>query len=189
MSRLELIIGSMFSGKTSELIRRLNIEHSVKKNSVIYVNSAIDDRTIITHSTHNTTLNDKLPFDSVKTVSLMSKFATLMKYDVVGIDESHFFDDLETVVKQLFSNGKIIIVTGLNGDSMRSTFGQINQLISLATDLSLRKAVCINCHRHNATYSYRTSNVTDKTDVGGSNKYIALCSPCWDSLERLKKSG
>lgn len=189
MSRLELIIGSMFSGKTSELIRRLNIEHGVKKKKVVFVNSQIDDRSATAHSTHNQTLTKQLPFDTIKTVSLMTVLSQLVKYDVVGIDESHFFDDLEITVKTLHNRGDTdIMIVGLNGDSERKEFGQIIRLIPIATDLVLRKAVCIECHKHNATYSHRmpckTTEESGQKVVGGKEKYKAVCFECRPTEKR-----
>lgn len=175
---LDLIMGCMFSGKTSELIRRLNIEATVKKKSTIYVNSSIDVRQTTSHSTHNKTMANKLPFKTSKTNSLTSILHVLIKFKVVGIDEAHFFDDLHEVVTALHKCKIHVIVAGLNGDKNQETFGQLHLLIPRATNITFRKAICMICHQP-ATYSYALKLSDSQTDVGGDDKYQARCETCF----------
>lgn len=127
-SRIELIIGCMFSGKTLELMRRISRYEAIGKRCLI-VNHKNDTRTDDSIQTHS-----KIKRKSVKTellFSLNKNVNNLEDYDVVAIDEAQFFPDLREWVEQMEKTGKIIIISGLDGDYQRKPIGQILDCIPL----------------------------------------------------------
>lgn len=186
---LDLIIGPMFSGKSSELIRRLSIFHSLDFK-VLYVNCDLDDRSdqnFSTHSTFITTLPSgmnsiKLPRNNF---SSLTSFA--QEYDLIGIDEAQLFIELfETVMNLVEGCRKKIIVSGLNGDSSRNEFGEILQLIPLCDNIDKLHPYCVICRQNEeltqAIFSKRLVGGNDSQIlVGGNDEYIPVCRECFSN--------
>jgi thymidine kinase len=170
MSRLELIIGGMFSGKSSELIRRLKRYKAIDKK-VLVINSSKDtrcgDNLIQTH--------DKVVFDCVKTNDLSS--VSFDDFDIIGIDEAQFFSGLVHFVYEALNNDKHVIVAGLDGDSSQRPFGEILNLIPLCDDVHKLKALCMECKDGTlAPFSKRIpGNSSDQELIGSNDIYKAVC--------------
>ena len=165
---LDLIIGGMFSGKTSETIRRLKC-FKIIGESILVINSSVDTRSakneLLTH--------DGVTFTCFKTNALMS--VNTDNYSVIAIDEAQFFDDLIDFVKLCLSQNKKILVTGLDGDSNQNVFGQILNLIPLCDNVVKLKALCVDCHDGTCgPFSKRISRDTCQQLVG-SDIYKAVC--------------
>lgn len=178
--RLEIVTGPMFSGKTTELIRRLCI-NSLSGLNAVYVNSHKDTRD--DHlSTHNEAYSEPPKMlRYMKTDSLEQCFETLLKYDVIGIDESQFFTKLTNIVSRLVDCKKTVIVAGLSSDAQRKPFGEILQLVPNCDDFVMLKAVCKFCCKEtkgkvvDAPFTRKISGTDSVIDVGGGDKYVAVC--------------
>lgn len=188
MNIMEIIIGPMMSGKTSELIRRLRIESKIGFN-VLYVNHIVDDRSSQIVSTHDDCL-DLSGIDTVKTSDLENILELVDNYDIIGIDESQFFNNLvNNVLKIVEIYNKHVIITGLSGDFKREKIGDTLDLIPYTDKLTLLKAYCLECSknkiRKEATFSHKkdhSNNVKDNIEIGGIEKYIPVCRDCYLKL-------
>ena len=172
--RLELIIGNMFSGKTSELIRRINREKSINKK-ILVINFMNDNR----YTSNGIATHDNLKVNCLK-LEKLSDIPKMMidNYDSFFIDEGQFFIDLYPVVKNLVDDfNKHVVVCGLDGDSDRKPFGDLINLIPICDSVDKLKAYCNKCN--NGTIAPFTLSIKkDKNnviDIGGSDKYIPVC--------------
>ena len=174
---LELIIGCMFSGKSTELIRRIRRFQSIGKK-VCVINHNSDIRTTDKVETH---YGDNLK--ALKYVHLMNfiNVDDACTYDVICIDEGQFFGDLYASVMILVEvYGLHVIVAGLNGDYKRESFGDMLKLVLKTDDIHFCKAYCGLCKNGTeATFTKRISDGKDQVDVGASDKYIAVCRKCY----------
>lgn len=173
----------MFSGKTTELIRRLTILHQGSRK-VLYVNSSFDTRGEANFSTHNTSINN-IGFDSIKTLKLLDVIDKIIDYDIIGIDEAHFFPDLlKFCLDACEIYKKKIIVCGLNGDYKREEFGQLLKLIPFCDTLDKLHSFCRKCNDKDksfviALFSKRIHLSTDLILTGSSESYVPLCRNCY----------
>jgi thymidine kinase len=188
---LYLILGPMFSGKTTELSRRLKVELDTGA-TVLYINHKRDVRNGASHiSTHNGQLaHDRDGIPKIRVETLQEVDMLVKSHDVVGVDESQFFSDLEDCVRRWVLNyGKTVIVSGLNGDSNMKIFGDIYKLMPLcaAGQLSLLGARCTDCialgkKRGECIGSFTamtdTSNVDGNVKIGGKEAYVTVCMEC-----------
>jgi thymidine kinase len=178
---IDLIIGPMCSGKSSELIRRLAI-YSEMDMKVLYINSAFDTRTDNTFSTHNGTIG-QLPFTSVKIPDI--QHYDVSDYDVIGIDEAQFFKGLkDTVLRWVNEQKKLVVIAGLNGDYNMKPFGEVLDLVSYSETLTKLSAFCILCKNRDRTIrpAYFTKRITSEDAtvlIGGKEKYKPVCRQCF----------
>lgn len=185
--QLEIIHGPMFSGKTTELLRKLDI-YSGPKCKTLYINSKKDTRTNEDFSSHNK--NTKMP-KNTKSLKL-KKLADIFNHkeykecNVIGIDESQFFSDLVSIVLELVEkHNKRVIVAGLDSDFNRDTFGQISRLIQHADEIRKLYSYCTPCKNKNiysrAIYSRCITENDEKSlvKVGGAESYIPVCRSCY----------
>lgn len=175
--RLQIIIGPMQSGKSTELHRRLSRYMSYMEN-VLVINSIIDDREELNVlSTHDTSVVKKMPAIKVKSLLELRGTDQYLDSRVIGIDEAQFFDDLTHFVVQAMMDNKVVIVSGLDATAEARSFGQILGLIPLANDVIKLTACCGLCKDGTAA-SYSHCMIAEKNGdilVGGSEKYIPLC--------------
>ena len=175
-----MILGPMFSGKTTELIRRLTI-HVKAGFKVLYVNSEYDIRSEYGMSTHNPSLSksqDAIPM--IKTRRLMDTLDHLQHVQIVAVDEAHFFDDIvefyHAVVEE---RGLQLLVCGLNGTSDRRMFGKLSELIPLCDNIVFIRSFCTICAANRiiapAPFTKRLVNDTNTICIGGAESYIAVC--------------
>ncbi len=179
---IHVIIGPMFSQKTTELIRRGIVYHSIGVK-VLYINHAFDVRTSEgkDFSTHNSTITE-IPFDSLK-VSNLSE-CDVKDAAVILIDEAQFFSNLtDTVRKWCEIDRKIVILAGLDGNFKREPFGEILNIIPLANTVTKLASVCISCVGKgkitDALFSKKLGNNGNIIDIGASEKYIPVCRECY----------
>ena len=171
--RLELIIGNMFSGKSSELIRRINREKSIQKK-ILVINFIGDNR----YSHNSVTTHDNTKVSSLKLAKLSDLPSSMVKqYDSFFIDEGQFFPDLYVFVKNLVESGcKHVVVSGLDGDSNRDPFGDIIKLIPISDTVDKLTAYCTKCNNGTlAPFTKKISNNANLIDIGGIDKYIPVC--------------
>jgi len=183
---IDIIIGPMFSGKTTELHRRLNICADAEY-VVLYINSIKDTRAELI-STHNSTLKNSELIQYVKTDNLLDIESNIcMSADVIGIDEAQFFPDLFAFAKEMCETfGKKVIVSGLNGDFNRRPFGQVIDLITISDTITKLNPFCMQCRKTKNTmtpalFSKRICTETDILLIGGKTQYIPTCRACYNS--------
>ncbi len=171
---IEVIVGSMFSGKTEELIRRLN-RAKIAKQSVEIFKPAIDVRyseeEVVSHNS-NAILST--PVENSSNILLLANGV-----EVVGIDEAQFFDDgLVAVCNQLANDGIRVVVAGLDMDFSGKPFGVIPDLLATAEYVTKVHAICMRCGNL-AQYSHRLSSNTDTVLLGEKDRYEPLCRECY----------
>lgn len=177
---IEVITGSMFSGKTEELIRRLrraqfaNLKVEIFKPSL---DKRYSEMRVVSHDEKSIV---STPVDNASSILLLTGLV-----DVVGIDEAQFFDNsLVEVCNKLADDGIRVIVAGLDMDFMGNPFGPIPALLAVAEHITKVHAICMRCGNL-AQYSYRKSDEASLVLLGEKNLYEPLCRKCYN--EALKK--
>jgi thymidine kinase len=172
-NKLELIIGPMFSGKSTELIRRIRLLQKIDKK-VLVIKPTIDSRYNVDKITsHNYESVDCQVITNLNEIS----DTTIETYDCVIIDEGQFFPDLVKVVSYWIENFSVdIVVGGLDGDFQRKPIGQILDLIPMADQCQKLNSLCNICKDGTpAPFTFRLVKSTDVVLVGGSESYIPVC--------------
>jgi len=173
MSRLELIIGPMFSGKSTELIRKIRLLQQINKK-VLVIKPTIDNR----YNEHKLTTHN---YDSVDCIVLKCLSDIDMKLvkscDMIVIDEGQFFSDLKETVLFWLVNYKInIIIGGLDGDYQRNPIGNILELIPHSDVCTKLTSLCIDCNDGTAApFTRRIIKSNEQILVGGSDMYEPVC--------------
>lgn len=182
--KFELILGPMFSGKTTLLIEKLSELYAIGFK-VLYINHSIDSRSDKGFSTHSDVIQH-LHFDTLYATKLDTLDpGVLHTYDVIGIDEAQFFDAniIEFVINMLEKHNKYVIVAGLIADYKRNRFGHTLDLIPLCDNLYKRYSYCSLCYQKKivtkAYFTFREENNTEQISIGGNDKYIPLCRKCY----------
>jgi thymidine kinase len=165
MALLTMILGCMFSGKSTELMNQVSRLRAVGA-SVLVVNHTFDSRCSNEVKTH---AGSRMP--AVKTTSLSN--VNVGTYDVIGVDEAQFFKDLHVVLDWVEA-GKDVYVAGLSGDFQRKPFGVISSLIPHADRIQVKQALCMACGEP-AAFSKRVVCSDEKLLVGGKDQYVAAC--------------
>ena len=170
---IEVICGSMFSGKTEELIRRLK-RVKIANLKVEIFKPAIDVRyAVVEIVSHDTNAINSTPVDSSQSVLLLAQ-----DVDVVGIDEAQFFDaEIANVCEQLAMKGIRVIVAGLDMDYLGNPFGQMPQLLAKADYITKLHAICQVCGNI-ANVSYRKVNEGGQVLLGEKDVYEPRCRIC-----------
>jgi thymidine kinase len=191
---LELIIGPMYSGKTSRLVE-IYKQCKFCNISVAVINHSIDNR----YDDELLSTHDQVKIPCIKTDKLLDIYPNDICIDsdissiprindklkiatssVILINEGQFFSDLEEFVKNLLSNNKKIYVCGLDGDFERKKFGQILDLIPLCDKVTKLTSLCSICKNGTpGIFSKRITNEKEQTVVGSDN-YIPVCRSCYD---------
>jgi thymidine kinase len=177
---IELITGSMFSGKTEELIRRLRRAQFAGLKVEIFkpsLDKRYSETRVVSHDDKSII---STPVDNASAILLLSG-----NVDVIGIDEAQFFDDsIVEVCNTLADNGIRIIVAGLDMDFMGKPFGPMPALLSVAEFVTKVHAICMRCGNL-AQYSFRKSEDEQVVLLGEKNLYEPLCRNCYNAA--LKK--
>lgn len=182
MGWIEVICGSMFSGKTEELIRRLN-RARIARQSVEIFKPAIDiryhDEDVVSH---DETAIHSTPVQAASQILLYAN-----DFDVVGIDEAQFFDnELVNVCNKLADMGTRVIVAGLDMDYTGKPFGPIPGLMATAEYVDKVHAICIECGAL-AQYSHRIVEAEGLVVLGEKQQYEPLCRQCY--IKKMKSRG
>jgi thymidine kinase len=174
---IEVICGSMFSGKTEELIRRLK-RAKIAHLKVEIFKPAMDTRYHANDIvSHDETAIPSTPIDNSQTILLLAS-----DVDVVAIDEAQFFDDqLPEVCDQLAVRGVRVIVAGLDMDYMARPFGQMPNLLAKAEYITKLHAICVKCGNI-ANYSYRKKPGSGQILLGEKEEYEPRCRHCFYTL-------
>jgi thymidine kinase len=174
---VEVICGSMFSGKTEELIRRLRRAQIAKLNVEIFkpiTDVRYHETDIVSHDLNSI---QSTPVENSASILLLGT-----NTEVVGIDEAQFFDEgLPEVCNTLANRGIRVVIAGLDMDFQGKPFGPMPALMSIAELVTKVHAVCVQCGAP-ATYSYRTVASESKILLGEKESYEPRCRICFNSL-------
>lgn len=174
---IEVICGSMFSGKTEELIRRMKRAQFANQKLVLF-KPVIDDR----YHTENVVSHQGSSLKAIP-VNNSKEILDLWKNEkVVAIDEAQFFDEgIIVVCNELAKKGTRVILAGLDMDYKGVPFGPMPNLLSIAEYVTKVHAICVSCGNL-AQYSHRTANETGQVLVGAVEKYQPLCRACYNKI-------
>lgn len=180
---IEVICGSMFSGKTEELIRRLN-RAKIARQAVEIFKPALDKRyhqeDIVSHNENSIR---STPVQTANEILLLAG-----NCEVVGLDEVQFFDtSIVEVCNSLADNGKRVIVAGLDMDFLGKPFGCMPQLMSIAEYVTKVHAICVICGDV-ASHSYRISPSQERVLLGETDVYEARCRRCFNLGEEVDRT-
>jgi thymidine kinase len=180
---VEIICGSMFSGKTEELIRRLNRARIAQQKVEIF-KPAIDIRYHESEIvSHNSSSIDAKPVQSSLNILLMQSDAT-----VIGIDEAQFFDDeIVYVCQTLAEQGKRVIIAGLDMDYLGKPFGPMPQLMAISEYVTKVHAICMVCGDL-ASHSFRKTSNDSQIMLGEKDTYEARCRTCFNEGMKAAKN-
>lgn len=176
---IEVICGSMFSGKTEELIRRLKRAQIAKLKTEIFkpaIDTRYDEEAVVSHDKNEIT---STPVPGSSHILLLAD-----NVDVIGIDEAQFFDmDLPYVCNELANRGVRVIVAGLDMDYLGKPFGPIPQLMSIAEYVTKTHAICVKCGEL-AHHSHRIINDDKLVVLGETDNYQPLCRKCFNEEKK-----
>lgn len=197
---LRVVYGCMFAEKTSELLRILQIESLIDGCKVLYINHSSDTRSDGVFSTHNSLLKTSSSLERIHTMKgadLAEMVEDIIKHDVIGIDEIQFFGDVNGIIIDLVEkHRKHVLIAGLSSNFKRGQdFGipaahSFMELIPFADEVIHCKGVCWSCARRGkhipSLFTYKNSSKSalsvsseSTVEVGGSDKYQAVCRECY----------
>lgn len=182
---IEVVCGSMFSGKTEELIRRLRRAQIARQRVAIFkplIDTRFAEDRIVSHS------GVSLPSINVSCAEDIR--ARAGDVEVVGIDEAQFFDlDLVAVCEDLANRGHRVIIAGLDQDYLGQPFEPMPQLLAVAEYITKTLAICMVCGAP-ANRTQRVTRSSERVLVGAGDAYEARCRGCWTTdLDSVRKSG
>ena len=194
---LTVYVGGMMSGKSSRLIQEITRYADASSYSgepqskPLLINNSLDCRSIDTvissHSSQFKGISSRIDIISTKKLNTVD----VSRYDVIGIDEIQFFDDLKETIISWLKLGKHIYCSGLNGDAFQNHFGQVHTLLPICDHFEYLHAICQICMEEKrketsvltpidfqgmqASFSKRLTTSTSQVEVGAADKYIAVC--------------
>ena len=179
---IEVICGSMFSGNTEELIRRMKRAQFAKQKVEIYkpcIDVRYSEDKVVSHDSHSI---PSTPIDSpAKMLELSSDV------EVVGVDEAQFFDSsIVEVVQALANKGIRVIIAGLDTDFLGKPFGPMPALMAVAEDIQKVHAICVRCGSP-ANHSHRLSKSEELVLLGEKDEYEPLCRHCYNAAVEAEK--
>lgn len=180
---VEVICGSMFSGKTEELIRRLKRAKFANLNVEIFkprIDTRYSESDVVSH---DATTIQSTPVDSSEAILLLTS-----NVDVVGIDEAQFFDPgIVDVVQQLADRGVRVIVAGLDMDYLGKPFGPMPTLMAIAEYVTKVHAICVRCGDL-AQHSHRLSASDKLVELGEKDIYEPICRHCFNAVREAEEA-
>ncbi|XP_035516140.1 thymidine kinase, cytosolic [Morone saxatilis] len=180
--QVQVIFGPMFSGKSTELMRRVR-RFQIAQYNCLVIKYARDTR----YSDSGMATHDKNTMEAVPANCLGDVRSLALKACVIGIDEGQFFPDTVEFCEEMANLGKTIIVAALDGTFQRKPFGNILNLIPLAESVVKLNAVCMQCYKE-AAYTKRIGAEKEVEVIGGADKYQAVCRKCYGGLMTDKEN-
>jgi thymidine kinase len=179
--KIKLILGPMFSGKSTRLVETVR-KYTYKNKKTVLVNFIDDKRysensQIVTH--------DLNKYDSLSCQMLGEIYDVIKNYDVIGIDEGQFYSDVVNISEKLAYNGKIVIIAALSGNFKMEPFETVSKLISKADKIKLMKAYCFYCQK-TAGFSLRTVCSDKEILIGAGEAYRPVCKKCYYKYSNIK---
>lgn len=173
--RIELILGPMFAGKSTELMRRVK-RHRIAGRRCIVLKHATDTR----YSDSGIATHERDTMPAIPCEALSHVQHVVDEYDCVAIDEGQFFPDIHAFCDFNANHGRVVIVASLDSTFDRQPFGYAHNLVSIADSVTKLSAVCMVCGA-DAIFSQRIdANDTRTTVVGGAEAYRAVCRACYN---------
>lgn len=175
---LELILGPMYSGKTSYIINIYKNINNNKEDFLCYkpkIDNRYSENQIVSHN------SIKIPCLSVESLLNDLQEKDITKYNNILIDEGQFYKDLLEGIEYLINknyNGNVYI-SGLNGDFKRNKIGNILDLIPKANNIIFLQGICNICKKNKSSFSLKTSSGKNQIEVGGSDMYKGVCGSCY----------
>ena len=171
---IEIIIGNMFSGKTTKLLKRYKFFKIAGKKCVI-IKYHLDTRYSTTGiATHDMLVNEK----DVISLENLSDLKNVNEFDVILVDEGQFFKNIVEFAEKWANMGKIVVVCGLDGDFKREKFGDLTDLIPKAEKVKKIAGICGMCKTGGAAFTKKKDEKCEK-NIGGSDLYISVCRECY----------
>ena len=179
--KIKLILGPMFSGKSTRLVETVR-KYTYKNKKTVLVNFIDDKRysensQIVTH--------DLNKYDSLSCKMLGEIYDIIKNYDVIGIDEGQFYSDVVNISEKLAYNGKIVIIAALSGNFKMEPFETVSKLISKADKIKLMKAYCFYCQK-TAGFSLRTVCSDQEILIGAGEAFRPVCKKCYYKYSNIK---
>ena len=173
---LTLIVGPMFSGKTTELIR-LSVRYQLARKKVLVINHCLDNRYdseenfIVSHQ--------KIKLSAVHLSSLEKGLSCeqLEQCDVIAIDEAQFFPDLFVFCRK-WAQRKTLVVAGLDATAEAKPFGQVCELLAISEKVEKLSAICSNCNE-DAAFTLKKTQNQQEIEIGGADLYEPACRTCF----------
>lgn len=180
---IQVIFGPMFSGKTTELMRRMK-RYQIANYRCLVVKYAKDVR----YDIHGIATHDRQTLPAVAVTELKELQQQTESVDIIGIDEGQFFPDVVSFCDQMANKGKTVIVAALDGTFQRKGFGDILNLVPLAEDVIKLSAVCMTCNS-DGHFTKRMTADTSVEVIGGADIYQAVCRDCfWSPVKQSPRS-
>lgn len=172
---IEVVCGSMFSGKTEELIRRIKRARIANQKVLIF-----KPKKDVRYGTDVVVSHDENKYESIPVETSLEILNHIGDANVIGIDEAQFFDeDLPAVCQKLAIRGSRVIIAGLDMDFRGVPFGPMPNLLAVAEYITKVHAICPHCGNL-ATHSYRLSTETETVVLGEKDKYEPRCRVCYE---------
>lgn len=171
--QIQLIIGPMFSGKTTELMRRMK-RYQIANYKCLVIKYSKDDR----YDKQGIATHDRQVLPAVAAERLVDMDVLAETYDVIGVDEGQFFPDVVSFCDDMAESGKIVIVAALDGTFQKKGFGDILNLVPLAESVIKLSAVCMTCNSE-GSFTKRKGQEKEVEVIGGADKYLAVCRACF----------
>jgi thymidine kinase len=172
---IEVVCGSMFSGKTEELIRRLKRAKYANLQVAIFkpqIDTRYHEQKIVSH--------DENTIQAISVLNAAEIMNHSSKADIIGIDEAQFFDaNISDVCSKLAEMGKRVIVAGLDMDYLGNPFGEMPKLMAISNYVTKLHAICVKCGSI-ASYSFRITNDKNQVVLGEKDHYEARCRNCFN---------
>ncbi len=179
---IEIVTGSMFSGKTEELIRRIK-RAEIAQQKVGIFKPKIDKR----YSEKNVVSHDSKSIPSIPVTEAKEILDHVEDIEVVGIDEAQFFEnDLPEICNHLANNGKRVVIAALDMDFNGKPFGPVPALMAIAEYVTKVHAICMKCGNL-ANYSHRLSDKQKLVVLGEKDIYEPLCRSCFQKTKQNQK--
>lgn len=164
----------MFSGKTTELFRRIK-RYTIARQNCLVIKYVRDSR----YSENHASTHDREMFKATGAATIGELEDMAKDFDVIGIDEGQFYPDVVEMTEKFAALGKIVVVSALDGDFRRKPFGRVLELVPMAESVTKLTAVCTFCHK-DAPFTRRITSETAIEVIGGSDKYVASCRNCFN---------
>ena len=181
---MEIILGPMFSEKTTTLMSKMH-RYAFCKLRCLIIKFANDtrytsDESIKTHAgILHQNMNETDYKAAINIICATDLNIDISQYDCIGIDEGQFFSDIEVAIKWA-DNGKKVVISALDGDFKRGIFGKVLNLIPFCDSVVKLKGICMMCHKKDSIFTTKTTTDASQLDIGGIEKYLAVCRDCYN---------
>jgi thymidine kinase len=184
-NNLELIVGPVCSGKSAELIRRID-RYSIAGFNLLVVKPKLDTRSKIIQSRNGSKVNcielsniNNIFDELIKLANNSNDSLKLNTIDIIAFDEAQFFKDTYSVIKELLNLGYKVLVSALDTDFYGEPFGDIVKLVTLSDDVKKMTSVCMSCKSDNAIFSQKLKVGGSQIEVGDLELYHPRCINCF----------